>query len=70
MKVRIVKRVMPSGITEFTIQQRHFLFWWLWVDAWVNKGAECTDTFDSLEDAKRNLCFFDGTKCKEDVVYQ
>ena len=35
-KVRIIKRIMPDGRVEFTIQQRHFLFFWWWVDAWVN----------------------------------
>lgn len=30
---------MPDGRIEFTIQQRHFLFFWWWVDAWVNNDV-------------------------------
>lgn len=69
-KVRIIKRTMPNGRVEFTIQQKHFLFFWWWVDAWVNSsaGASCTDSFSTLEEAQKNLCYFDGTKCREVVV--
>lgn len=62
---------MRSGNIEFTIQQPHFLFWWKWVDAWINSsaGADCVDSFSTLEEAQKNLCYFDGTKCREKVVY-
>ena len=66
--VRIIERKMPDGRIEFTIQQRHFLFRWWWVDAWMNEGVECTDSFDTLEEAKKNLCYYDGSKCRERVV--
>jgi len=54
----------------YVIQQKHFLFKWWWVDAWVNSssGASCQDSFDSLEEAKNNLCYFDNTKVKEKVI--
>jgi hypothetical protein len=69
-KVRIIKRTMLDGRVEFTIQQKHFLFFWFWVDAWINSsaGASCKDSFSSLEDAQKNLCYFNGTKCFEEVV--
>ena len=53
----------------WVIQQRHFLFRWLWVDAWVNSlaGAACSDTFFTPEDAERALPFFDGTKVVERI---
>ena len=66
--VRIIERKMPDGRIEYTIQQRHFLFRWWWVDAWMNCGVECTDSFDTLEEAKKHLCYYDGSKCQERVV--
>jgi hypothetical protein len=69
-KVRIIERTMPGGRVEFTIQQRHFLFFWWWVDGWINSfvGAICMDSFSTLEEAKKYLCYFDGTKCQQKVV--
>ena len=69
-KIRIIERAMPDGRVEFTIQQKHFLFFWWWVDAWINSsaGASCTDSFSTLEEAQKNLCYFDGTNCREVVV--
>lgn len=71
IKARIIKRTCPDGDTQFVIQQRHFLFRWMWVSAWVNSssGAACQDSFSTLEEAKNNLCYFDGSECKEEVVY-
>ncbi len=70
MKTRIVKRTGVSGRISYVIQQKHFLFRWWWVDAWVNSmaGAACQDTFDSLEEAKKNLCYFDNSKSIDEVV--
>ena len=69
-KARIIKRTLVDGRIKYIIQQRHFLFKWMWVDAWINSwcGAWCQDDFDTLEEAKKNLCYFDGSKCKEKVV--
>ena len=70
MKARIIERTGPEGRKSYQIQQRHFLFRWWWVDAWVNSscGAACTDYFSTLSEAKRHLCYFDGTPIKERVV--
>ena len=70
MTARIVKKTNVDGRIEFIIQQRHFLFFWWWVDAWVNSsaGASCTDSFPTLEEAKKNLCYFDGSKGKEEII--
>lgn len=69
-KVRIVERTHVDGTVNYIIQQKHHLFRWWWVDAWMNSmcGAWCTDDFGSLEEAKRNLCYFDGSKVTERVV--
>ena len=68
MKARIVKRTNVDGRIEFTIQQRHFLFCWWWVDAWMNHSVSTTDTFSTLEEAQKNLCYFDGRKGKEEII--
>lgn len=68
-KVRIVERTNVDGRVEYVIQQRHFLFGY-WCDAWINSfcGAYCDDYFATLEEAQKNLCYFDGSKIKERVV--
>jgi len=70
LKVRIVERTAPDGRKTYVIQQRHFLFRWWWVDAWVNSscGAACQDSFSTLEETQRNLCWFDGTPCTDRVI--
>lgn len=70
IKCRIIERIGPDGHTKYIIQQKHFLFRWYWVDAWINSGcgAWCTDDFGTLEEAKKNLCYFDGTPGRETVV--
>jgi len=70
MKARIIKRTDPVGNFIFVIQQKHFLFRWRWVDAWVNSldGACCNDSFNTIEEAKWFLPYFDGTETKEIVV--
>lgn len=68
-KVRIVERQF-CGTVQYVIQQRHWLCRWMWVDAWLNawEGASCQDSFSTLEEARRKLCYFDGTKPEEVVV--
>jgi len=69
MKTRIIERTNVDGRKSYVIQQKHFLFRWWWVDAWINSSsASCQDSFSSLEEAKKNLCYFDNTKVKEKVV--
>jgi len=70
MKTRIIERTCVDGRIEYVIQQKHFLFFWWWCDAWLNSscGAACTDSFSTLEEAKKNLCYFDGTKVKEKII--
>ena len=65
-KVRIIERTNVDGKIDYVIQERHFLFRWWWVDAWMNHDVSTTDTFNSLDEAKKNLCYFDDSKpiCK------
>ena len=71
-KVRIVERTHLDGSITYTIQHKHFLFRWLWVDASINHwdGGYLQNTWDTLEEAKNNLPFFDGSKGKQKVVYE
>ena len=69
-KVRIIERTLPDQRKKYVIQQKHLLFRWWWVDAWLNSscGASCQDSFDTLEKARENLCYFDGAKAIDRVV--
>jgi hypothetical protein len=66
MKVRIIERTSPSARKSYVIQQRHFLFRWWWVD--VMDDACCRYSYNTLEEARLNLCWFDGTKHADKVV--
>jgi len=70
VKTRIVERTGVDGRVQFVIQQRHFLFRWKWVDAWINSwcGAGTQDYFGTLTEARKNLCYFDGSTCVDKVV--
>lgn len=69
-KCRIVEKTYVDGRIEYVIQQKHSLFWWWWVDAWINScaGAACQDSFSTLEEAQRNLCYFDNSKPKKRII--
>lgn len=70
MKTRIVERTNVDGTTDFVIQTKHWLFRWLWADAWESSwaGASCKDSFATLDEAERNLCYFDNSKPKKIVI--
>jgi len=70
VKTRIVERTGVDGKVSYVIQQRHFLFRWFWVDAWINCscGADCKDYFASLIEAEESLCYFDGSVPVNKVV--
>ena len=68
MKARIVKRTHVDERISYVIQQRHFLFRWWWVDAWVNRGPECNDSFSTLKEAEQNLCYWDGSVTIDEII--
>ena len=70
MKTRIVKRTNVDGSVLYVIQQKHLIFRWWWVDASVNSldYANTKDYFCTLDEAKSNLCYFDGSTHKDEVV--
>ena len=70
MKARIVEVTRPNGDKVYVIQQKHWLFRWSWVPASWNTYEWVTDTFSTEKEAKKNLCWFDGTKNKYKVITQ
>ena len=70
-KVRIVEYIDVDNEVSYTIEQKHWLFRWQWVSASINSidFVYCDDTFNTLEEAKENLHYFDGSKGKCKVVY-
>lgn len=69
-QVRIIERTKVDGKVEFVIQQKHWLFFWKWVDAWQNSiNPSVRDSFSTIEEATANLCYFDGSKPKEKIVF-
>lgn len=67
-KARIIKRTNPIGEVEFVIQQRFFIFFWIWVDAWLNNGIDTVFEFKTLNEAEDSLWKFDGSKYTEEIV--
>jgi len=66
-ELRIVKRTNVDGTIKYVIQKRH---WWKWIDACLNTmaGPFCKDRFSTLEEAEKNLCYFDGSKPIDEVI--
>lgn len=56
MMVRIIERIRQDGSKNYVIQKRFLWIWW-----------DCEE-YGDLKDAKKKLCFYDGTKVVERVV--
>lgn len=43
-----------------------------WVDTWMNSssGADCQDSFETLEEATASLWQFDGSGPTEEIVFE
>jgi len=66
MKARIVKKIDVDGFITYIIQTKHPIFRY-WTDgAWLYYSLH---TFKTLEEAKANLCYFDGSKPKYEIVF-
>lgn len=61
-KIRIVKRESPNW-TRFVLQRRWFGLFWMDIDAgW-------SGSFQTYEEALKDVAKYDGTPTKETVVY-
>lgn len=70
MKARIVERTAPDGSKKYVIQQRHWLFRRWWRDAFVRSlwGPWYNTSYQTLKEAREDLCYFDGTPSVDRVV--
>lgn len=71
MNIRIVQRDHPSGNTTWVPQKKGELSGWK--DIVVYDGShDChfAITYDSLDEAIKNLWRFDGSPSKDTVVYE
>jgi hypothetical protein len=67
---RIIKTTLPDGREYYTIEQKKKRLFggykWKEASLWDD---ECLRTlYDTLEEAQKNLCWYDGTKTKKEVV--
>ena len=69
-KARIVERTAPDGCKTYVIQKRHWLFSWWWCDIWMESwsGVVYVESYSTLEEAQRHLCWFDGTPYTDRVM--
>ena len=65
-KCRIVERTNIDGSLTYVIQTRHLILRWLWQDGSLSSFRPYT--YECLEDAQKNLCYFDGTRNKDRVI--
>ena len=70
IECRIIKTTLPNGREYYTIEQKKKRFFggykWKEASLWDD---ECLRTlYDTLEEAQKNLCWYDGTKTKTEVV--
>jgi hypothetical protein len=69
MKIRIIERTHPNGDISFIIQiQNRFLIFKWWENAHDKSGY--VGNYKTLEDAKSDLYLHNGSKNKDNVVYQ
>ena len=70
-ELRIVELIYPNGNKAYQIQKKH----WLVKNKWISVDDGCapystdTSTYLTLEEAKKHLCYFDGTKTKTTNIY-
>jgi len=67
-KARIIERTFPDGTVKYYIQKK-CLWWWYEVFKWnAEFDMHFIISFKTLEEARQNLCYFDGTQCIDTVV--
>lgn len=69
IECRIVKTTLPNGREFYTIEQKKKKFFggYKWREVSIWDGWHRT-TFETLEDAQENLCWYDGTQSKKEIV--
>jgi len=70
IECRIIKTTLPNGREFYTIEQKKKRFFggYKWKEASLY-GDECLRTlYETLEEAQENLCWYNGTETKTEVV--
>ena len=70
IECRIIKTTLPNGREFYTIEQKKKRFFggYKWKEASLY-GDECLRSlYETLEEAQENLCWYDGTETKREVV--
>jgi len=69
MKTRIVKRTHVDNKVTYVIQQKCW-YSFGWIDAGLDNalGNYSIDYFSTIEEAEKNLCYFDDSKHTDVVV--
>ena len=69
MKARIIERTFPDGKIKYYIQKK-CLWWWYEIFTWdAEYDMHFTISFDTLEKAQKNLCYYNVTKCIDKIIY-
>jgi hypothetical protein len=69
IECRIIKTTLPDGREYYTIEQKkkRFLGGYKWKEA--SLWGDCLrTTYNTLEEAQKDLCWYDGTETKTEVV--
>jgi hypothetical protein len=69
IECRIIKNTLPNGREFYTIEQKKKRFFggYKWKEVSIWDGWVRT-TYPTLEEAQENLCWYDGTETKREVV--
>lgn len=70
VKLRIVHRINPNGLDHCYVIQKQI---WFFGHKWVDASSNCIDplpidSFNTLEEAEKNLWVFNGSKSKDEVI--
>lgn len=60
-KTRIIERTYGDGTVKFILQQKYFLFPFIWVDANINSREYIQTHFKTLEEAVKMVPYIDGS---------
>ena len=70
IECRIIKTTLPSGREFYTIEQKKKRFFggykWKQATLWYDDCMRAS--YDTLEEAQKDLCWYDGTETKREIV--
>lgn len=66
METRIIKRIWKDWDISYVIQRKIL---WFWYDIWGGDYYWFMESYPTLEEAQKNLCYFDWTKNKDIIDF-